>query len=199
MLKQINKLSLLSIILLYLIATTSSCIFSDYELYTLQPDDIRFEISAFTQQHPRYSFEYPRSFALIDWNKEDHFHTADNFTLVEFTRGESKKLMRSQLYVMVFNNELDSYKIDPFGAIHFMVEDEPINDSIEKVEVTVVDVPAQLFIRSAQNENTVNYYLVALFEHSGFNWAICLFGYNEHAEELNEYLSHILDTFTIID
>jgi hypothetical protein len=183
-----------------LLGLNFGCVLPKYKTYVLEKNDIRFKLIELVNEHPRFSLEYPKSFGLLDWNKTPDFvYPSENYTEVVFRRRESGKLLSSELYILVFPNEPCTYYSPPFQNICYAIGGT-YNDGRIIEDATIVDgVQAEVFKYTSQINNMTMYNKIAYFTYSSFNWAICLFSYEEFTEEMDSYFLHVLDTFKFIE
>ena len=196
----VNKYFGFPLFLIILSILNLNCTSLEYEKYTLEKEDVRFKISEITSKHPRFSFEYPRSFNLIDLNKSYHIvDYGDNVTHVGFTRKESGRRIESGLFVAIFEHEPDKYNLMPLITLDWVLTKSSGKSIVEEKDITVAEIPAKYYKCWLQVDNSLNLYLISYFEYLGFKWEICLLTYQENEDELTVEFERIIETFHFIE
>jgi hypothetical protein len=188
-------------ICLYLLTLTlflQSCNIIGFNTYVLNENDIRYKLGGIVSEHPRFSFEYPRSFILNDLNKpRDIVGYNKNLTEVQFTRGEHGEL-ESFLFVSIFKNDISDFSSMPLLSFKGVLSMAPDVQTIETQEIPVAGVNGTLYIYSPKTESKA-FYQFCYFEYSGFNWLICLMSYQSLEGKVKSEFDHIINTFKFLD
>ena len=193
--------------------TCSGCIFSEYKTYTLKKDDVRFRLGGTVLEHPRFTFEYPNKFQLLDLNKAWDIEYQTRITLIEFHRQEPGETIGSEIDVAVFKPELELDDFISTAFLNAVLTTTSTNYTISNLEilvektVTVSGIPADYYIcklgREIQNGNekapSSYIFLLTYFEYADLRWEILLRSYEEYTKEMTTYFDHIIETFKILD
>ena len=172
-----------------------------YKTYTLSANDISLALL----NHPRFSLEYPSEFSLVDLDLpnppgEGAMPKVIGMSMVEFT-------------YLPADAELNVTIADPI-LVKTSIDDQITEANRIGTNVTIKKIMIS-GIEANYIEYTDSHFLVysektahksvrtAIFEYSGLVWSILLvWHYPEHENEpavLNEYFSHVIDTFTILN
>jgi hypothetical protein len=180
-----------------------------YTFFKFKEDDIRFRLRGnVIYEHPLFTFEYPRSFGLVDYNKID-FGLVNNITELWFTRpGKNKpdSLFLSEIRIQVHKPWPGQENIDSVIAAKMKEHRNDANFNILEEGNKIVsgnNANYVYFLCYHPDDISLNLPLYdridrfLCFELKGFLWTIEMVTFKDEDEEVAPYYQHLIDTFTI--
>lgn len=174
---------------------------SEYKTYTIPDEDIKEKHSGIITEHPRFSFEYPKSFGYVGLNSVgDVVMYSENFTQIQFTRNEKfiTSYSQSLLFVNVFKDEPGKYNSISIATLAWILNN-PNEKDINEQEIMIAGIQGKYFQRQVDNSEGYPLYLITYFEYSGFKWSILMVSSTYFADEAEDKFNHIIQTFKFIN
>ncbi len=172
-----------------------------YETYVLAPDDIRYQSGGIILEHPRFSFDYPSSFVLLDVNRGRGASLSNpDYTQIYFSRSVPNKLA-DVIVVEVLKPGLSSMK-DALGAADFEVKSHAdANLKVrERSTKTAAGITAEYVAYSFEVPGPATRFIRFLaFDYKGFIWTIRLSCYEDSAQETALYFDRLVETFKFLE
>jgi len=206
---------MLIITILFASINITSCTFSEYSMYTLNKDDIRFDMGGVILEHPLFTFEYPKCFGLVDINKFPDIVYNTNVTHIQFHRdleGIAGPYESINIWIHkpgtwlwedanakeAIDNKIVSDRNNPYHQDFQIHERETLN---------IAEIPAEYVMYSyyrpekegrgySPYSRTVRF---VAFDYNNLIWKFQMDCFVESTEETEPYFQHIIVTFQFLN